>query len=203
MPDGTITDVKDLREIYPEPKGSPIEKVRYELDDHCRSFIARSPFLVLGTSGDVSPKGDNPGFVRVLDKKTILIPDRRGNNRLDSYQNIIANPMVSVIFFIPAVNETFRIRGDGEVTIDQALLAPSTLNGKAPQAGLIIHIREAYLHCGKAVLRSKLWEVDRKTNPKNFSGRDILADHVGRDRAEFEEYYDANLDATMIEEGRK
>ena len=198
----TITDVKSLRETYPEPKGAPVEKVLYELDDHCRNFIARSPFLVLGTNGDVSPKGDHPGFVVVLDNKTLLIPDRRGNNRLDSYQNILANPVVALIFFIPGVNETFRIRGEGEITMDRDLLEPAALNGKIPQAGLIVHVREAYLHCGKAILRSKLWKTGVNSGENEFSGRDILADHVGRDRAEFKEYYDKNLNSAMIDEGR-
>jgi len=197
-----VKDVKTLRETYPEPKGSPVDKVLYELDEHCRSFIARSPFLVLGTVGDVSPKGDHPGFVSVLDNKTLLIPDRRGNNRLDSFQNIVANPTVSLIFLIPGVNETFRIRGDGEITMDSELLEPLALNGKVPQAGLIVHVREAYLHCGKAVLRSKLWETNSNTRQKEFSGRDMLADHVGRDRKEFQEYYDENLQAAMTDEGR-
>ena len=203
MPYDTITDVKSLRETYPEPKGAPIEKVLYELDDHCCSFIARSPFLVLGTNGDVSPKGDHPGFVYILDNKTLLIPDRRGNNRLDSYQNILDNPIVALIFFIPGVNETFRIRGDGEITMDRDLLEPLALNGKIPQAGLIVHVREAYLHCGKAILRSKLWKADINSDQNKFSGRDILADHVGRDRTEFKEYYDENLNSAMIDEGRE
>ena len=203
MPYDMIKDVTSLREVYPEPKGSPIDKVRYELDDNCRKFIAHSPFLVLGTSGDVSPKGDHPGFVAVLDKKTVLVPDRRGNNRLDSFQNIVTNPQVSMIFFIPGVNETFRIRGEGEITVDPGLLTPLALNGKVPQAGLIVHVREAYLHCGKALLRSKLWNQDAKIDPKILSGRDFLADHVGRDREEFEEYYAQNLKSAMVEEGRK
>ena len=202
MPYDTVVDIKSLRKTYPEPKGSPVEKVLYELDDHCRSFIARSPFLVLGTSGDVSPKGDHPGFVSVLDNNTLLIPDRRGNNRLDSYQNIISNPVVSLIFFIPGVNETFRIRGEGEITMDLELLQPFALNGKIPQAGLIVHVREAYLHCGKAILRSKLWEATTTSIRNGLSGRDILADHVGRDRNEFKEYYDENLKSAMVDEGR-
>ena len=202
MPYDTITDVKSLRETYPEPKGAPVEKVLYELDEHCRNFIARSPFLILGTNGDVSPKGDHPGFVIVLDNRTLLIPDRRGNNRLDSYQNILDNPVVALIFLIPGVNETFRIRGEGEITMDRNLLEPVALNGKIPQAGLIVHVKEAYLHCGKAILRSKLWKSEFNSGEKEFSGRDILADHVGRDRTEFKEYYDENLNAAMIDEGR-
>ncbi len=203
MPYDTIMDVKSLRETYPEPKGAPVEKVLYELDDHCRNFIARSPFLILGTNGDVSPKGDHPGFVVVLDNRTLLIPDRRGNNRLDSYQNILGNPVVALIFLIPGVNETFRIRGEGKITMDHDLLEPLALNGKIPQAGLIVHVREAYLHCGKAILRSKLWKSDINSSEKKFSGRDILADHVGRDRNEFKEYYDENLITAMIDEGRE
>ena len=100
MSSAKITEVETLRQTYPEPKGSSLDKVLYELDHHCINFVSRSPFLVLGTVGDVSPKGDNPGFVRVLDSKKLLIPDRSGNNRLDSYQNILSQPTIAIIFFI-------------------------------------------------------------------------------------------------------
>ena len=201
MSNSKITEVETLRQTYPEPKGSSLDKVLYELDHHCINFVSRSPFLVLGTVGDVSPKGDNPGFVRVLDSKKLLIPDRSGNNRLDSYQNILSQPTIAIIFFIPGINETLRIRGKGEITMDSKLLAPSALKKKVPESGLIVHVREAYLHCGKAIIRSKLWQS--MDNLDDFSVRDMFADHVGRDRSEFKEYYDDAMEKTKIDEGHK
>lgn len=195
-----ISNKEKLRENYATPKPASIAKVLKSLDHHCRDFIARSPFLILGTDGDVSPRGDYPGFVGVLDNKTILIPDRSGNNRLDSFTNIISNPTVAIIFLIPGINETLRIRGKGEITVDQVLLEPYSLNGKIPSAGLIIHINETYLHCGKAIIRSKLW--DTPVTDDNFSTRDMFADHTGRDRKKFKDYYEDSMRKTVIEEGR-
>ena len=126
----TINDRSKLREIYSSPKGASLKKTRYALDEHSRRFIAASPFLILGTYGDVSPRGDNPGFVKVLDNNTLIIPDRNGNNRLDSMNNIIANPTVALIFLIPGISETFRIRGEAEISTDPTLLEPLAVNKK-------------------------------------------------------------------------
>ena len=128
----TINDRSKLREIYSSPKGASLKKTRYALDEHSRRFIAASPFLILGTHGDVSPRGDNPGFVKVLDNNTLIIPDRNGNNRLDSMNNIIANPTVALIFLIPGISETFRIRGEAEISTDPILLEPLAVNKKIP-----------------------------------------------------------------------
>ena len=128
----TINDRSKLREIYSSPKGASLKKTRYALDEHSRRFIAASPFLILGTHGDVSPRGDNPGFVKVLDNNTLIIPDRNGNNRLDSMNNIIANPTVALIFLIPGISETFRIRGEAEISTDPTLLEPLAVNKKIP-----------------------------------------------------------------------
>jgi len=196
----SIDNIENLRETYAEPKSAAIAKVLNELDKHCKNFIANSPFIILGTVGDVSPRGDYPGFVGVLDNKRVIIPDRSGNNRLDSYTNIISNPTVAIIFLIPGMNETLRIRGKGEITTDQELLKPFALKDKIPNTGLIVHINQTYLHCGKAILRAKLWDTPKNEN--NFSVRDMFADHVGRDRKEFKNYYEDAMKKTVIDEGR-
>jgi PPOX class probable FMN-dependent enzyme len=129
-----------------------------------RRFIALSPFLCLGTSSsagaDVTPRGDSPGFVRVADDETLLIPDWPGNNRLDSLTNVTANPSVGLLFFIPGVNETLRINGVAAITMDASVLERWTVNGKHPRSAMRVTVREAYLHCAKALMRSKLWSGD-------------------------------------------
>ena len=111
-----------LRNLYAEPRPTSLAKVQYKIDQHCKDFISRSPFIILGTDGDVSPKGDFPGFVEVIDDNTIAIPDRSGNNRLDSYTNILKNPKVAVMFLIPGISEVLRIRGMAEISQDKNLL---------------------------------------------------------------------------------
>ena len=187
-----IDDVAALRGLYGEPSPRAARKVLSRLDRHCRAFIALSPFLVIGTAaadgrGDVSPRGDAPGFVAVLDDTTLLLPDRLGNNRVDTLSNVVENPNVGLLFFVPGMNETLRINGAARVTTDRALLEPLAVNGKVPASGLLIRVDEAFLHCAKALIRSKLWEpqarIDRSTFPS--MGR-MLADQIGLDVAETE-----------------
>jgi uncharacterized protein len=202
MPD-TITNTDGLRELYIEPKGAPLDKTQYRLDEHSRRFIAASPFLVLGTNGDVSPRGDHPGFVTVIDDNTVLLPDRKGNNRLDSMNNIVEDPTVALMFMIPGISETFRIRGEAEITTDPKLLKPLALNGQVPTTGLLIHVREAYMHCAKAILRSKIWDPAVQHDRKKFAASKIIAAHTNRKPDEYQEYYEDNMKATMDEEGRE
>ena len=198
----TINDRSKLREIYSSPKGASLKKTRYALDEHSRRFIAASPFLILGTHGDVSPRGDNPGFVKVLDNNTLIIPDRNGNNRLDSMNNIIANPTVALIFLIPGISETFRIRGKAEISTNPTLLEPLAVNKKIPNSGLIIHIREAYIHCAKAIVRSNLWEQEAKQDPLEFAASNIFAAHINRKPSEYTSSYNDDIKIAMAEEGR-
>ena len=160
--DHTIEDVVTLRSGYAPPHERSVRKTLPALDHHMREFIALSPFLVLGTSSadgaDVSPRGDRPGFVHVLDDTTLLLPDWPGNNRLDSLANVVANPQVALLLFVPGVDETLRVNGSAEVTTDAALIARWDVNGKHPKSVLRVHVREAFLHCGKALIRSKLWK---------------------------------------------
>ena len=160
----TIGTLEELRDCYPQLLERSLRKSLTKLDAHMRHFISLSPFLCLGTSssggGDVTPRGDAPGFVHVLDDQTLLIPDWPGNNRLDSLSNVAANPNIGLLLMIPGVNETLRINGIAEITMEPVLLERWTVNGKHPRSALRVTVREAYLHCAKALMRSKLWDDD-------------------------------------------
>lgn len=155
----------ELRRKFGEVHPLAITKSRPALDKYSRQFIAMSPFLVISTAdeagkADLSPRGDPPGFVHVVDDRTILIPDRPGNNRLDTMANITANPNVGCLFFIPGYEDTLRLNGKARITDDADLLAGCTVNGKQPKVGILISVEEVFLHCAKALKRSKLWEPD-------------------------------------------
>jgi len=160
----SIATREELRDCYPQPLERSLRKSLTTLDVHMRHFIGLSPFLCLGTSGegggDVTPRGDSPGFVHVLDDRTLLIPDWQGNNRLDSLTNVVANPNVGLLFLIPGVNETLRVNGVAVISTEPALLERWTVNGKHPRSAMRVTVREAYLHCAKALMRSKLWDDD-------------------------------------------
>ncbi len=171
----TIADEDELRGNFREPSERVQKKAIPHLDRHCREIIKRSPFLCLATANadgqaDVSPRGDPAGFVTVLDDKTLLIPDRPGNNRLDSMANIVANPEVGLIFFIPGWDETLRVNGTADVVQDSAVLAAMEMNGHIPKVAIRVHVREALLHCAKAIRRSRLWEEDAQIDRKELPG---------------------------------
>lgn len=178
-----ITSEDDLRALHSAPMSRATDKVLDHLDKHCRAILELSPFCVLATQGpggaDVSPRGDPPGFIRVLDERTILLPDRVGNNRLDAFVNILANPRVGLLVLVPGMGETLRLNGTARITDDSRVLADSAVDGRAPKVGLVIRIEEAFLHCPKAFVRSGLWNperhIDRKILP---SYPRMLLDHV-------------------------
>jgi uncharacterized protein len=181
----TIENTERLRETYGPPSERSLKKQLSRFDKHCRDFIARSPFLVIASSDpsgrcDASPKGDAPGFVEVLDDATVLIPDRLGNNRVDTLGNLIARPGVGLIFFVPGLNETLRVNGQARITTDPSLLEPLAVNGKVPRSGIVVSAEEIYFHCGKALIRSDLWNPEKQIRRSDFPslGR-ILADQVG------------------------
>ncbi|MBZ9679492.1 pyridoxamine 5'-phosphate oxidase family protein [Mesorhizobium sp. ESP6-5] len=162
-----VTTQEDLRTIYktPRPTDGSIRKELKALDAHCRSFIGKSPFVLIGSSdgegnADVTPKGDKPGFAAILDENTIAIPDRPGNNRLDTLENIIRNPSVGLLFLIPGMNETLRVNGDARITVDATLRERLAVDGKEPQSVIVIVVKAAYMHCAKAFMRSDLWKPD-------------------------------------------
>lgn len=146
---------------------SPLAKLKSRpgIDKYSRQFIAMSPFVVVSTAdadgkADLSPRGDPPGFVHIVDEHTILIPDRPGNNRLDTMANIVANPNVACLFFIPGFEDTLRLNGRARLTDDGELLQHCTVNGKQPKVGILIAVEEVFMHCAKALKRSKLWQAD-------------------------------------------
>ena len=182
-----MTDIaaSDLATIYPQPTPRVIAKARPSIDAHARKFIEMSPFCVLATSGsdgsvDASPRGGNPGFVHVEGPNRLSMPDRSGNNRIDSFRNIVeGSGLLQLIFFVPGIDETLRVGGKGTVTVDPALLAAMEEFGKPPRAVLRIEVSEAYFHCGKALMRSKLWsanQVERKNFP---SISEVIHDQTG------------------------
>ena len=166
-------DEAALRSSYEPPMGLAVLKQLDHLDAHCRHFISLSPFLTIGSMRqghglDVSPRGDAPGFVRVLDDRTLAIPDRPGNRRLDTLANIVADAEVGLLFFIPGIEETLRVNGTARVSRDPRLLEAAAVNGRDALAAILVSVREAYLHCGKALKRSRLWAEDYKVAKAGF-----------------------------------
>ncbi|MGC1575198.1 MAG: pyridoxamine 5'-phosphate oxidase family protein [Beijerinckiaceae bacterium] len=161
-----LRSVEELEELYGRPKGGAVFKEIPFLNAHYRAFIEASPFVVLASAGpgglDCSPKGDAPGFVRVLDKSTLAIPDRPGNNRIDTLRNLVVDPRLALLFLVPSRSETLRVNGRAVVSTDAELLASFAVGGKAPRSVIRVTVESAYVHCAKAFMRSKLWE--RATN---------------------------------------
>jgi uncharacterized protein len=200
----TIENVEHLRESYGAPSERALKKQLSRIDRHCRDFIARSPFLVIASADpsgrcDASPKGDAPGFVQVIDDTTLLIPDRLGNNRIDTLANLLARPGIGLIFFVPGINETLRVNGRACVTTDPALLEPLAVNGKVPRSAILVTAEEIYFHCGKALIRSDLWNPDKQVRRSDFPslGR-ILADQIGGISVEESERYTAESYKTRL-----
>jgi len=171
--DYRITTLAALEALYDKPYGPAIVKEIDRINPHYRKFIEAAPFFALTTGGpdglDCSPRGDAPGFVRVADEKTLLIPDRRGNNRIDSLRNIISDPRVALLFLIPGVGETIRVIGRASISTDPALTETFIVNGKAPRSVIVVAVERVFFQCSKAIVRSKLWDparhVDRKSLP--------------------------------------
>lgn len=158
----TIGSLDELRSHYGQKSPRAAAKEIAALDHHCRTFIAHSPFVLIGSSdgngnADVTPKGDKPGFVTALDDVTLAIPDRPGNNRLDTLENVLVNPAVGLLFMIPGMNETLRINGTASLTADQELRERMAVEGKLPLSIMLVHVKTAYMHCAKAFMRSELW----------------------------------------------
>ena len=169
----TVSDEKALRGLYQQPMELAVLKQLDRLDTHCRNFLAHSPFAVIGSTRpdrgtDVSPRGDAPGFARVLDDYTIAIPDRPGNNRLDTMSNIVADAEVGLLFFIPGIDETLRINGTARLSREPDLLGTAAINGREPRLIILVTVREAFLHCGKALKRSRLWQDDYQIDKRSF-----------------------------------
>lgn len=200
----TVTSLEGLEGIYAKPADRVLEKVTDHVTEPGRAFIKASPFLILATAGeagiDCSPKGDAPGFVQLLDDRTVLIPDRPGNNRIDGMKNLIAGPKVGIIFMVPGANETYRVNGSAKISVDPALLSRFVVRGKEPRAVIVVTVETAFSHCPKALVRSRLWAAAGEGRPDGVpthGGFAALRD--GGDEAYIAKY-DAEYAARIPEE---
>jgi uncharacterized protein len=201
-----VADERALREVIGEPTELVAAKITDRLNDLTRQFIERSPFVCVATSRpdgglDVSPRGDPAGFVRILDERTLLIPDRPGNKLADTLTNLLVDPRIALLFLIPGVGDSFRVNGRARIVDDAELLADSTVEGKAPKLGVVVQIEEAFTQCSKALVRSDLWNpekhVDRSELPKSGA---ILASIADAD-LDVEEYERARAERYARREG--
>ncbi len=189
-----ITTEEALRTVVGHPTPRAVEKSLLALDAHCRKFISRSPFVLVSTSdasgkADVSPKGDKPGFVVVVDDHTLLVPDRPGNRRVDSLSNIIQNPNVGLLFLVPGIGEMMRVNGKARLVRDGAYLAQMAVNGKQPLLAIAVDVQEAFIHCAKAVIRSSIWKSETWTAPEDMpSLARVIGDQVRSLGCTVEEY---------------
>ena len=180
-PDHIVTNVETLERLYGQPFGPSIAKETDRITAHYRAFIEAAPFFALASAGadglDCSPRGDAPGFVRVADEKTLLIPDRRGNNRADTLRNILHDPRVALLFLIPGCGETIRVNGRAKISTDPALTQSFLVDGKAPRTVIVVAVDRIYYQCAKAIVRSKLWDASRHIERASLpSAGTILAD---------------------------
>ena len=204
MSDHTVTSVEQLEAIYGQPSGAAVLKEIDHVNAEYRAFIEAAPFFALSTNGpegvDCSPRGDEPGFVRVADEKTLMIPDRRGNNRIDSLRNIVRDPRVSLLFLIPGIGETIRVIGRAGISTDPALLESFVFAGKTPRSVIVVAVESVYFQCSKAIIRSKLWDparlIDRKSLPSNGT---VLAEITkgAEGGEEYDKAYPERLKATI------
>lgn len=168
-----ITTVEQLEALYGQPFGPSLAKETDHIVPVYRQLIEAAPFVAVATGGpeglDCSPKGDAAGFVRVLDDKTLALPDRPGNNRIDGFRNLLKDPRIALLFLIPGVGETLRVNGRASISVDPELMQSFAVNGRLPRSVLLVHVETAFFHCSKAIVRSKLWDeatkIDRKSLP--------------------------------------
>jgi len=204
MSDHTVTTIAQLEALYGLPAGAAVWKEIDHISPEYGAFIEKAPFFALATSApegvDVSPRGDDPGFVRIADPKTLMIPDRRGNNRIDSLRNIVRDPRVSLLFLIPGIGETIRVIGKAAINTDPALAETFIFAGKTPKSVIVVTVESVYFQCSKAIIRSKLWDpsriIDRSTLPSN--GTVLAAITKGKEGgAAYDEAYPERLKATI------
>ena len=203
MPD-FVTSEAELEAIYGLPSGPAVIKEIDHISDHYKALIDKSPFVVVATVGpdglDCSPRGDPPGFVRVQDRKTVLIPDRRGNNRIDGLRNIIHDPRVSLLFLIPGIGTTVRINGRAEITTDAELCASFAMQGKAPRSVLVVTAERVYFQCPKALVRSRLWSKEAQISPSDVPSTGEILQAItkgGIDGEAYDQAYPQRLKETM------
>jgi PPOX class probable FMN-dependent enzyme len=165
-----VATIEQLEEIYEHPGEASIVKVADRITRSYRTLIEKSPFAALATCGpeglDCSPRGDLPGFIRIHDQKTLMMPDRRGNNRIDSLRNLVRDPRVALLFLIPGSGSTLRVNGRAQVSTDPELLASFKIEGKAPRAVIVITVEDIYFQCARAIVRSDLWNPEKHVDPR-------------------------------------
>ena len=195
-----VASIDGLRALYAQPNERVAKKPLDHVNEVGRAFIAASPFLVLATGGpqglDCSPKGDQPGFVQVAeDGRTLFIPDRRGNNRIDGLKNLIEDPRIALIFFVPGVNETYRVNGRAQISQDADLKRRFAVNGKEPATVMVVTVEETFQHCAKALVRSDLWKAGSRGRPQGVPtiGDFVAARNPGTDSAAFNETYNERI----------
>jgi len=190
--DHLVTTVEQLESLYGPKNPNSITKEIHHINNGYRKLIEAAPFVAVATCGpeglDCSPKGDPAGFVRILDEKTIAIPDRPGNNRLDGFRNIVRDPRVALLFLIPGVGETLRINGRADISIDPGLMQSFTINGKLPRCVMIVHVESIYFHCSKAIVRSKLWDEATKIDRTSLPSTGTIVAELSGGKAGGEEY---------------
>ena len=203
-PSHRITSIEQLESVYGEPVPRSLAKEILYISDHYRAFIEKAPFVTVATAGpeglDCSPRGDPAGFVRVVDEKTLMIPDRRGNNRVDSLRNLVRDPRISLLFLIPGINETIRINGRAEIAIDPDLCASFSIKGKLPRSVLVITVERIYFQCQKALVRSRLWDTEAQIARAELpSTGDMLAalSENDFDAEEYDRTYPKHLEKTI------
>jgi uncharacterized protein len=204
MSDHLITSIEQLEAVYGLPSGAAVLKEIDHVNAQYRSFIEKAPFFALATVGpegvDCTPRGDEPGFVRVADEKTLLIPDRRGNNRVDSLRNIVRDPRVSLLFLVPGVGETFRVIGRATISTDPALCESFVFAGKTPRSVIVVAVERVYFQCSKAILRSKLWDASRHVDRASLPSNGTILAAITKGEMGGEEYdkaYPARLRETI------
>jgi uncharacterized protein len=187
-----VATIEQLEAIYGYPNEASTVKVADRITPPYRTLIEKSPFAALATCApeglDCSPRGDIAGFVRIHDEKTLMMPDRRGNNRVDSLRNIVRDPRVALLFLIPGSGSTLRVNGHAQVSVDQDLLASFKMDGKAPRTVVVMTVDEVYFQCARAIVRSDLWNPDKRVDPKSLpTPGQILAD-MSENRVGGEDY---------------
>ena len=199
-------DETQLRELLGEPTELVRKKIADRLNPLTRQFIERSPFVVVATGHpdgglDVSPRGDPAGFVRILDERTLLLPDRPGNKLADTLTNLLEDDRIALLFLIPGVNDTFRVNGRARIVDDPELLAASEIDGKVPRLGLLVEVEEAYTQCSKALFRSELWNPERQIDRSELPRSGEILRAVADPELDVEEYEEARNERYRRREG--
>jgi len=202
----TITNDAELRAIIGSPNDVVVSKISDRLNELTRQFIERSPFVCVATKMpnggiDVSPRGDPPGFVRILGERELLIPERPGNRIADTLTNLLADPSIGLIFLIPGVGDSFRVNGRGAITDDRQLLAPSAVEGSVPKLGILVSVDEAYTQCSKALIRSDLWNPERHVDRSDLPSSGEILRSLNDPKFDAEEYDRARAERYARREG--